>query len=140
MQFPDRPFALRIDEADGSSDATRVQRRSAQTNAQSGSSRHVAKQAGRRPVLRHHEIRTSIAVVVSHRRPALFPLEVAVGTPSHVAILNASSTKVGLRPELVRELVAVLGDGAVRVVGGVTVEVQEKKRWEKRKPAADDGE
>jgi DNA polymerase III alpha subunit/REP element-mobilizing transposase RayT len=68
--------------------------------------------------------------------PALFPLELAVGTATHVAILNAGTTRVGLKPEFVRELVGVLGDGAVRVVGGVSVEVQEKKRWEKRKSSS----
>ncbi len=68
--------------------------------------------------------------------PADFPIEIAVASAGSVATLSVDPrTRVALDPDLVKQLVAVLGEGCVRVVGGVTAEVVNgnNRPWEKKK-------
>lgn len=68
--------------------------------------------------------------------PADFPIEIAVASAGSVATLSVDPrTRVALDPELVAQLVAALGEGCVRVVGGVTAEVVNgnNRPWEKKK-------
>jgi DNA polymerase-3 subunit alpha len=69
--------------------------------------------------------------------PADFPIEIAVAAAGSVATLSVDTrSRVALDPDLVKQLVAILGDGCVRVVGGVTAEVvngNNNRPWEKKK-------
>jgi hypothetical protein len=62
----------------------------------------------------------------------LFPVELAIGTASAAAILTVPGMKVALAPELVKAAEGLLGPRMVRVVGGVAVELNERKVWEKK--------
>ncbi|MBL8762441.1 MAG: hypothetical protein JNL50_14190, partial [Phycisphaerae bacterium] len=68
--------------------------------------------------------------------PADFPIEIAVASGGSVATMSVDSrTRVALDPDLIKQLVAILGEGCVRVVGGVTAEVVNgnNRPWEKKK-------
>jgi len=70
---------------------------------------------------------------------ATCPLEVVIATEDQVAILAADpKVRIRLAPELVMALETELGQGMVRVVGGVAFEKTEKKKWEKRRPGGDE--
>ena len=62
----------------------------------------------------------------------LFPVELAIGTATHAAILSVPGLKVPLGPDLVKQAEDLLGPRMVRVVGGVSVELAEKKPWERK--------
>lgn len=61
-----------------------------------------------------------------------FPVELAIGTMTHTAILTASGLRVGLKPQLLADIESALGPSSARIVGGVSVELNEKKPWEKK--------
>ncbi|NUQ51344.1 MAG: DNA polymerase III subunit alpha [Phycisphaerales bacterium] len=69
--------------------------------------------------------------------PADFPIEIAVASAGSVATMSVDSrTRVALDPDLIKQLVLILGEGCVRVVGGVTAEVvngSNSRPWEKKK-------
>ncbi|MCC6229455.1 MAG: DNA polymerase III subunit alpha [Phycisphaerales bacterium] len=69
--------------------------------------------------------------------PADFPIEIAVASAGSVATMSVDSrTRVALDPDLIKQLVLILGEGCVRVVGGVTAEVvngNNNRPWEKKK-------
>ena len=69
--------------------------------------------------------------------PADFPIEIAVASGGSVATMSVDSrTRVALDPDLIKQLVLILGEGCVRVVGGVTAEVvngNNNRPWEKKK-------
>ena len=62
---------------------------------------------------------------------------IAVASAGSVATLSVDTrSRVALDPDLVKQLVAILGEGCVRVVGGVTAEVvngNNNRPWEKKK-------
>ena len=60
-----------------------------------------------------------------------FPVELAIGTMHHTAIL-AAGLRVSLTPKLVDQIEAYLGPATCRIVGGVSVDLTEKKPWEKK--------
>ncbi|MFN9969973.1 MAG: OB-fold nucleic acid binding domain-containing protein, partial [Phycisphaerae bacterium] len=60
-----------------------------------------------------------------------FPVELAIGTMHHTAIL-AAGLRVSLTPKLVDQIEACLGPSTCRIVGGVSVDLTEKKPWEKK--------
>ena len=60
-----------------------------------------------------------------------FPVELAIGTMHHTAIL-AAGLRVSLTPKLVDQIEACLGPATCRIVGGVSVDLTEKKPWEKK--------
>ena len=63
-----------------------------------------------------------------------FPVEVIIGTASHVAVLSVgSSCKLAPTPDIFRAMSEQLGAGMVRVVGGFTVEKDKPKPWEGKK-------
>ncbi|MBX3381551.1 MAG: DNA polymerase III subunit alpha, partial [Phycisphaeraceae bacterium] len=61
-----------------------------------------------------------------------FPVELAIGTMTHTAILTAPGLRVGLKPQLLADIESALGPASARIVGGVSVELNEKKPWEKK--------
>ncbi|MGH7244676.1 MAG: DNA polymerase III subunit alpha [Phycisphaerales bacterium] len=61
-----------------------------------------------------------------------FPVELAIGTMTHTAILTTPGLRVGLKPQLLADLETALGPSCARIVGGVSVELNEKKPWEKK--------
>ncbi|MBS0190918.1 MAG: DNA polymerase III subunit alpha [Phycisphaerales bacterium] len=69
-----------------------------------------------------------------------FPVELAIGTQTHTAILSAPGLRVGLKPQLLADLETALGPSCARIVGGVSVDLTEKKPWEKKfaKSGSDD--
>jgi DNA polymerase-3 subunit alpha len=60
-----------------------------------------------------------------------FPVELAIGTMHHTAIL-AAGLRVSLTPKLVDQIESCLGPSTCRIVGGVSVDLTEKKPWEKK--------
>jgi hypothetical protein len=60
-----------------------------------------------------------------------FPVELAIGTMHHTAIL-AAGLRVSLTPKLVGQIEDCLGPATCRIVGGVSVDLTEKKPWEKK--------
>lgn len=69
-----------------------------------------------------------------------FPVELAIGTMTHTAILSTPGLRVGLKPQLLAEIETTLGPSCARIVGGVSVELNEKKPWEKKFKKNDDDE
>ena len=61
-----------------------------------------------------------------------FPVELAIGTMTHTAILTTPGLRVGLKPQLLADIESALGPASARIVGGVSVELNEKKPWEKK--------
>jgi len=67
-----------------------------------------------------------------------FPVELAIGTMTHTAILTTPGLRVGLKPQLLADIETALGPASARIVGGVSVELNEKKPWEKKFKKSDD--
>ena len=61
-----------------------------------------------------------------------FPVELAIGTMHHSVLLAAPGVRVPLKPSLVEAIDSALGPSSCRVVGGVSVDLTEKKPWEKK--------
>jgi DNA polymerase III subunit alpha len=71
----------------------------------------------------------------------LFPLDLVIGTDDQVALLAADvKFRIPLAPDLITSIIGELGEGMVKVAGGVTVEREDaRKKWQK-KPRNDDDE
>ena len=71
----------------------------------------------------------------------LFPLDLVISTDDQVALLAADvKFRVPLAPEFVQSIVGELGEGMIKVAGGITVEREDpRKKWQK-KPRNDDDE
>jgi len=68
--------------------------------------------------------------------PTLFPVEIVIGTDTDVAILAADAKiRITLQPDLVKAIEIELGQGMVRVVGGLAFEKTEPARgkWKPRR-------
>ncbi|MCW5769745.1 MAG: DNA polymerase III subunit alpha [Phycisphaeraceae bacterium] len=67
--------------------------------------------------------------------PASVPYEIVVDTgEAHVTLSPKSPSIVRLDPGLVRDLATALGEGSVRLVGGMTIDpTEEKPRWGSRR-------
>ncbi len=76
--------------------------------------------------------------------PPTFPLEIIIGTADNVAILAADpALRVQLKPDLLRDIAGELGEGMVKLAGGVAldkVEKNDKPKWGKRRASSDDDE
>ncbi len=69
------------------------------------------------------------------------PLDIYVETDRDIVHLRPTSDiRVPLEPAFLGEASKLLGDGAVKLVGGVALEVQERKQWGKRPRRSDDDE
>ena len=71
---------------------------------------------------------------------ARFPLEVVVGTTTHVAVLACDpKLRITLEPGIVKLIQDELGVGMVKIAGGVTLEKDKPKPWERKKrPASEE--
>ena len=76
--------------------------------------------------------------------PPTFPVEIIIGTIDSVAMLAVDpKLKVVLVPDLLRSITKELGEGMVKLAGGVAldkVEKQDRPRWSKRRAGGDDDE
>lgn len=82
--------------------------------------------------------RASIALTARQAErgtPAAVPYEVVVDTgEAYVTLTPKSASIVKLDPGLVRDLASALGEGSVRLVGGMTIDAtEEKPRWGSRR-------
>ena len=82
--------------------------------------------------------RCAIALAARHAEkgtPASVPFEVIVDTgDAHVTLAPKGPAIVKLDPGLVRDLASALGEGSVRLVGGMTIDpTDEKPRWSSRR-------
>lgn len=71
----------------------------------------------------------------------LFPVDLVIATADAAIMVEVDrKNRVRLTPDLVRSLVSALGPGTVRIVGGVTLDVMEKKDkpWAKRRQDDDE--
>jgi DNA polymerase-3 subunit alpha len=71
----------------------------------------------------------------------LFPVDIIIATAdAAIAVEVDRKNRVRLSPDLVKSLVTTLGPGTVRIVGGVTLDVMEKKDkpWAKRRQDDDE--
>jgi DNA polymerase III subunit alpha len=72
--------------------------------------------------------------------PHRFPVEVIIGTTTHVAVLAVDpKLRVALTSELIKGVQDELGSGMVRIVGGFTLEKDKPKPWEKKKKFSSGG-
>ena len=74
-----------------------------------------------------------------------FPVEIVIGTSDRVALLAADpKLRVNLKPDLLKAIAGELGDGMVKLAGGVAldkVDKNDKPKWgSKRKASQDDDE
>jgi DNA polymerase-3 subunit alpha len=74
-----------------------------------------------------------------------FPVEIVIGTSDRVALLAADpKLRINLKPDLLKAIAGELGDGMVKLAGGVAldkVDKNDKPKWgAKRKPSQDDDE
>jgi DNA polymerase-3 subunit alpha len=73
-----------------------------------------------------------------------FPVELVIGTTDRVAVLAVDpKLRVNLKPDLLRSIAGELGEGMVKLAGGVAldkVEKNDKPKWGKRKAGSDDDE
>ncbi len=74
---------------------------------------------------------SELETVLARHAMTPFPVELAIGTLAHTAILSAP-LRVGLKPQLLADIELALGPASARIVGGVSVELNEKKPWEKK--------
>ncbi|MBX3388155.1 MAG: DNA polymerase III subunit alpha [Phycisphaeraceae bacterium] len=83
---------------------------------------------------------TELESILARHSMTPFPVELAIGTMTHTAILTAPGLRVGLKPQLLADIESALGPASARIVGGVSVELNEKKPWEKKfaKSSSDD--
>ncbi len=81
--------------------------------------------------------RASLALATRHAErgtPAAVPFEVLVDTgDALVTLVPTAPTFIRLEPTLVRDLTTTLGEGSVRLLGGMTIDpTEEKPRWKSR--------
>jgi DNA polymerase-3 subunit alpha len=91
-------------------------------------------------VLRNGEAAATTAIVevkANAEKAQKFPVDIVVDTPdARVRLEVPSTTRVQPTPPLIGELTKLLGDGCIRVVGGVAVETPNAKpRWNGQKKA-----